>query len=59
MRNKASGEDNIAGGILQDGGEVIIQILTNLFITCLHCQAPKPWKNALIVLMHKNEIQQT
>ena len=35
-RNKAPGEDNITGGILQDGGDAMIQILTDLFNTCLH-----------------------
>ena len=52
--NKALGEDNIAGGILQDGGKDIIQLLTYLLSTCLHhCQVPKAWKNALIGLIHK------
>ena len=51
--NKAPGEDNITGGILQDGGDARIQILTDLFNTCLHHQqVPKAWKNALVVLMH-------
>ena len=32
----------------------MIQILTDLFNTCLHHQqVPKAWKNALIVLIHK------
>ena len=53
-RNKAPGEDNITGGILQDGGDAMIQILTDLFNTCLHHQlVPKAWKNALVVLIHK------
>ena len=53
--NKAPGEDNITGGILEDWGDAIIQILTDLFNTCLHHrQVPKVWKNALIVLIHKN-----
>ena len=53
-RNKALGEDNITGGILQDGVDAMIQILTDLFITCLHHQqVPKAWKNALVVLIHK------
>ena len=53
-RNKAPGEDNITRGILQDGGDAMIQILTDLFNTCLHHQqVPKPWKNALVVLIHK------
>ena len=30
-RDKAPGEDNITRGILQDGGETIVTILTNLF----------------------------
>ena len=52
--NKAPGEDNITGGILQDGGDAMMQGLTDLFNTCLrHRQVPKAWKNALIVLMHK------
>ena len=33
-RNKAPGEDNITGGILQDGGDAMIQVLTDLFNTC-------------------------
>ena len=53
-RNKAPGEDNITGGILQDGGDAMIQILTDLFNTCLHHQqVPKAWKNALVILIHK------
>ena len=53
-RNKAPGEDNITGGILQDGGDAMIQILTDLFNTCLHHQqVPKAWKNDLVVLIHK------
>ena len=53
-RNKALGEDNITGGILQDGGDAMIQVLTDLFNTCLrHHQVPKAWKNVLIVLIHK------
>ena len=32
----------------------MIQILTDLFNTCLHHQqVPKAWKNALVVLIHK------
>ena len=32
----------------------MIQVLTDLFNTCLHHrQVPKAWKNALIVLIHK------
>ena len=55
-RNKALGEDNITGGILQDGGDAMIQVLTDLFNTCLHHkQVPKAWKNALIFLIHKKE----
>ena len=34
-RNQAQGEDNITGGILQDGGDAMIQILTDLFNTFL------------------------
>ena len=53
-RNKPPGEDNITGGILQDGGDAMIQILTDLFNTCLyHQQIPKAWKNALVVLIHR------
>ena len=52
--NKAPGEDNTTGGILQDGGDAMIQVLTDLFNTFLrHRQVPKAWKNALIVLIHK------
>ena len=32
-RNKAPGENNVTGGILQDGGDAMIQILTDLFNT--------------------------
>ena len=35
-RNKAPREDKITGGILQDGGDAMIQILTDLCNTCLH-----------------------
>ena len=36
------------------GGDAMIQILTDLFNTCLHHQlVPKAWKNALVVLIHK------
>ena len=53
-RNKTQGENNITGGILQSGGEVMLQVLNDLFNTCLHyCQIPKAWKNAVIALMHK------
>ena len=53
-RNKAPGQDSITNGIVQDGGQDMIQILTDLFNTCLHHQqVPKAWKNALIVLLHK------
>ena len=53
-RNKAPGEDNITGGVLQDGGDGMIKVLTDLFNTCLrHRQVSKAWKNALIVLIHK------
>ena len=32
----------------------MIQVLTDLFSTCLHHQlVPKAWKNALIILIHK------
>ena len=52
--SKAPGEDNMTSGILQDGGDATIQVLTYLFNTCLrHWQFPKAWKNALIVLIHK------
>ena len=53
-RNKAQGEDNNTGGILQDGGDAMIHILTDLFNTCLcHQQVPKAWKNVLVVSIHK------
>ena len=29
-------EQSITGGILQDGGEAMIQILIDLFNTCMH-----------------------
>ena len=41
--SKAPGEDNIIGGFLQDGGDAMIQVLTDsLFNTCL---ASSPDKN--------------
>ena len=53
-RDKALGEDNITGGILQDGGETIVTILTNLFNRCLsEGRVPSSWKNAAVVLLHK------
>ena len=52
--NKTPGEDNITGGILQDGGDAMMQVLTDLSNTCLHHhQVQKAWKNALIVLINK------
>ena len=53
-RNKALGDDNITGGILQRWRRGYkIKVLTDLFRTCLHHrQVPKAWKNALIVLRH-------
>ena len=39
--NKALGEDNITGGILQDGGEAMIQVLTDLFNTSASLPGPK------------------
>ena len=39
--NKGLGEDNITGSILQDGGEAMIQVLTDLFNTSVPLQGPK------------------
>ena len=53
-RNKALREDNITGGILQDGGDAMIQVFTDLFSTGLHHRkVPTACKNALIVLINK------
>ena len=53
-RNKAPGEDNITGGVLQDGGDAMIQVLTDLFNTCLHHQqVSKAWKKLWFVLIYK------
>ena len=52
--SKALGEDNIAGGVLQDGEEAIVNLLTQLFNECLQlCQVPKAWQNAVMILLHK------
>ena len=52
--SKAPGEDNITGGVLQDGGEAIVNLLTWLFNKCLQlCQVPKAWQNAVMILLHK------
>ena len=40
--NKAPGEDNITGGVLLDGGEAVVNLLTRLFNKCLQlCQIQK------------------
>ena len=53
-QSKHSGEVNITGGMIQDWGDVMVQVLTYLFNTCLHHrQVPKAWENVVIVLMHK------
>jgi exonuclease III len=53
-RDKAPGEDNITAGILQDGGEPIVSILTKLYNRCLSDgQVPNSWKNASVVIIHK------
>ena len=47
-------EGKITGGILQDSGKAIINLLTPLFNKCLQlCQVPKAWQNALMLLLHK------
>ena len=52
--SKASGNDNITGGVLQDGGEPIVNLLTQLLSKCLQlCQVPKARQNALMILLHK------
>ena len=52
--SKEPGEGNIEGGILQGGGDAMIQIFTDLLNTYLHHQqVPKAWKNVRIVLIHK------
>ena len=51
---KGPGEDNIKGGVLQDGGEAVVNLLTRLFNKCLQLgQVPKVWQNAVMVLLHK------
>ena len=46
-RGKAPGEDNITTAVLQDGGEPIINSLTQLFNRCLSDgRVPSSWKNA-------------
>ena len=52
--SKAPGEDNITGGVLQDSGEAIVNLLTQLFNKCLQLhQVPKAWQNTLMVVLHK------
>ena len=52
--SKAPGEDNITGGVLQDGREAVVNLLTWLFNKCLHlCQVPKAWQNVVRILLHK------
>ena len=44
------GEDNITGGVLQHGGEAILNLLTHIFNKCLQLhQVPKTWQNAVMV----------
>ena len=51
---KAPGEDNITGGILQDGGEAIVNLCTQLFNKYLQLhQVPKAWQSAVMILLHK------
>ena len=52
--SKAPGEDHITGGVLQDGGEAVVNLLTRIFKKCLQlCQVPKAWQNAVMILLHK------
>ena len=52
--SKAPGEDNITGGILQDGTESIVNFLTWLFNKCLQlCQVTKACQNAVMILLQK------
>ena len=52
--SKAPGEDNIIGGVLQDGREAIVNLITQLFNKCLQlCQVPKAWQNTVMILLHK------
>ena len=52
--SKTPGEDNITGGVLQDGGEAIVNLLTWLFNKCLQLhQVPKAWQNAVMILPYK------
>ena len=52
--SKAPGEDNITGGVLQDSGEAVVNLLTRLFKKyLLQSQVPKAWQNMVMVLLHK------
>ena len=45
--SKAPSEDNVLGGVLQNGREAIVNFLTSLFNKSLQlCQVPKAWQNA-------------
>ena len=52
--NKVPGEDNITGGVLQDGRAAIVNLLTRLFNKSLQLhQVPKAWQNVVMVMLHK------
>ena len=51
---KAPGEDNITGVVLQDGGEAVVNLLTQLINKCLQLHhVPKAWQNAVMILLQK------
>ena len=53
-RGKAPGEDGVTAGILKDGGQPIVDILTKLYNRCLsEGQVPSTWKNASVIILHK------
>ena len=53
-RNKAHGNDNITTNVLNDSGEPIVQMFTNMFNRCLsEGKLPNRWENASMILIHK------
>ena len=53
-RKKAPGNDNITADVLKDGGELIVQMFTNMFNRCLReGKLPNSWKDASVIIIHK------
>ena len=53
-RNKAPGNDNITADVLNDGGEPIVQMFTNMFSRYLReGKLPNSWKDASVIIIHK------